>query len=287
MAPDFIGIGAQKCATTWLFSILEAHPALSLAMPKDKDKDTRFFSYYYDRGFAWYEGLFSELDEGSLKGEFSTSYFTSVDAPRRLAEYVPDIKLLVCLRHPIERAFSNHKHEVASGRIDGQYRDFKKALQKNPMYLYQSLYYIHLSRWLEYFSADNILVILVDDIESNTDKVVESVYQFLNVDSSFRPNFRNQQIHVSRAVSSSAVETSMQTVSKFLKHLGMGSLVSALRKLGVKAIIDRTNSRSESEAFPPMDEATRDQLIEYFRESNDQLERLLSRDLSFWNEYET
>ena len=287
MTPDFIGIGAQKCATTWVYSILNAHPALALAMPEGGDKDTRFFSYYYDRGFAWYEDQFNKLGENTVKGEFSTSYFTSREAPQRIAEYAPDIKLLVCLRNPIERAFSNHKHEVSLGRIKGEYRNFEKALQKNPMYLHQSLYHIHLSRWLEHFPPENILVVLVDDIEQKADRVVESIYRFLGVDPSFQPKFRHQQVHQSRVVSSSFLEISVTLLSSLIKRLGLGSIIGILRNMGIKSAIDKANSRTGSETFPPMEPATRDYLIEYFRDANDTLGKILERDLSFWNTYET
>jgi hypothetical protein len=51
MKPTFIGLGAQKCTTAWLYNILEDHPQITLAAPQDGDKDAKFFSYLYDRGF--------------------------------------------------------------------------------------------------------------------------------------------------------------------------------------------------------------------------------------------
>lgn len=131
MRPYFIGIGVQKCATAWLYNVLAEHPQISMASPQDGDKDTRFFSYFYDRGFEWYERHFAK-HENKISGEYSTSYFYSLEAPERIFRYSPDIKLIVSFRHPVERAFSNHKHEIKLGRISGENLIFENALKNNP-----------------------------------------------------------------------------------------------------------------------------------------------------------
>src|SRR5690606_3039954 len=102
---DFLGLGVQKAATTWLFRMLAAHPDIFMA--RAQDKDLRFFSAYYDRGLVWYERHFAAAGPRRC-GEFSTSYFYSKDAPERVFRYHPGIRLLLSLRDPVERLISHH-----------------------------------------------------------------------------------------------------------------------------------------------------------------------------------
>ena len=80
MKPNFIGIGAQKCATTWVYRVLEDHPAALLSDPKE----LHFFSSNFDRGYQWYERHFPETSSAKAVGECSTgknaSHFFSCSA---------------------------------------------------------------------------------------------------------------------------------------------------------------------------------------------------------------
>ena len=77
--PTFIGIGAQKCASTWIYDILKDHPDVALSELKEVD----FFSYKYDHGLQWYENNFSEAGTQSVIGEISPSYFHEPAVPAR------------------------------------------------------------------------------------------------------------------------------------------------------------------------------------------------------------
>ena len=127
---SFIGIGAQKCGTTWIHRNLALHPQLSVA--HGQDKDTRFFSCFYDRGYEWYEACFDTATADVHTGEVSTSYFHTADAPQRIKAYNPDAKLFVCLRNPVERVLSNHRHEARVGHISGANLALEAALENNP-----------------------------------------------------------------------------------------------------------------------------------------------------------
>ena len=152
--PAFIGIGAQKCASTWLYNILADHPEVWLSEKKELD----FFSYYYDYGFQWYERNF-ESDESLVAGEVSPSYFHGKGVPKRVFEYDANLRLILFLRDPIERAISNHKHEVRIGHFRGSDLSFERGLKNNPSYISQGLYATHLEKWLEYFPKDWLLFV--------------------------------------------------------------------------------------------------------------------------------
>src|SRR5512145_3457050 len=82
--PTYVGIGAQKCASTWLHRMLEAHPQVCVPAVKEVD----FFSYRYDRGYQWYERRLTTGSDGTVRtarGEISPSYFCEPSVPERLA----------------------------------------------------------------------------------------------------------------------------------------------------------------------------------------------------------
>ena len=112
---DFIGIGAPKCGTTWLSAQLEAHPQIGFA----PDKEVYYFAdtimrrmagkelNCFERGEAWYHEQFPALG-GTIttRGEFCPSYLYLDEAADRIKAYRPDIKLLLCLRPPVEMIYS-------------------------------------------------------------------------------------------------------------------------------------------------------------------------------------
>ena len=102
--PGFIGIGAQRTGTSWLYACMYEHP--QVCMPQ---KEINFFSRErnWTRGYEWYEHLFAECPADAVAGEFSTSYLTDAATPARIHERYPDVKLIVSVRHPVERAYSS------------------------------------------------------------------------------------------------------------------------------------------------------------------------------------
>ncbi len=281
MKPDFIGLGVQKCATAWLYTILSKHPQISMAWPEGRDKDTKFFSCFYDRGFEWYEALFHDCS-GEVIGEYSTSYFYHVESPERIYDYSPEMKLVVSLRHPVERAFSNHKHEIRLGRVSGENTVFENGLKNNPMYLYQSLYYTHLSRWLKYFPREQLFIIIVDDLKDDSKKIVQQLYRFLNVSYENIPLIHNQRIHETHIPKNKALERLTTGIIKCFRQIGLGELLDFLKSKGLKKILDKVNTKKEQDVFPPMKKETRASLLKYFTEENEKLSALINRDLTAW-----
>lgn len=121
MRPDFLIVGGQRCGTTSLFKTLAQHPAVARPFAL---KGVHYFDMHYDKSLAWYRGHFpisvtSHLKRlgrpGPLTGESSPFYGFHPLAAERIAADLPDIKLLMLLRDPVERAYSAHSHERARG----------------------------------------------------------------------------------------------------------------------------------------------------------------------------
>lgn len=121
--PEVLIIGAQRCGTTSLYKYLAEHP---LFVPATLGtKGVHFFDTHYDRGMGWYRSHFPSslyrrrfrATHGAdmLTGEGSPYYLFHPQVPYRIAEHLPQAKLIVILRDPVERAYSQWQHELSRG----------------------------------------------------------------------------------------------------------------------------------------------------------------------------
>ena len=134
LQPDFLIVGAQRCGTTTMFKTLMQHPGVARPYLR---KGVHFFDLRFDRGLDWYRGHFPltassrlrRLGRRPLTGESSPYYLFHPLAGQRIARSLPDVKLIVLLRDPVERAYSGHSHELARGY---ETEPFERAVQLEP-----------------------------------------------------------------------------------------------------------------------------------------------------------
>lgn len=276
---DFIGIGVQKAATSWLFQCLLEHPEIKVG----KEKEVNFFNFKYHFGYHWYHRLF---EFGSWKtGEFSTLYFWDKNVPERIHLYRSDIKLILCLRNPVDRAYSQHQHEVRRGRVSGELLDFDLAIQSNPSYINQGLYASHLKNYLKHFKLEQIFICFQEEIGSNPDQVLLRLYEFLNLDTTFKPNAINTKVNVARTYKSKKVDKAYRKIKSFIHKYANDSIVSAIKKMNIHKLIERHNIKEQDPiSIPPMSESTREKLQSLFLEEIKELEKIIGRDLSAWHQ---
>ena len=131
MMPDFLLVGAQRAGTTALHRALIAHPAV---VPPLFHKGVNYFDVAYYRGPRWYRGHFpvraiaERRTAGASPQTFEASgyYMFHPCAPERISRDLPDVKLLVMVRDPVERSYSHHRREVTGGFETEQ--SFERAL---------------------------------------------------------------------------------------------------------------------------------------------------------------
>lgn len=161
--PDFAIIGAMKSGTTSLYRWLESQPEVWLPGVKEP----HFFSReaVWRRGISWYASLFADAPPGCLTGEASASYTSAAYAAiaaRRLAEVLPDAKLVFLARHPIERLRSHYRHEVQRGR---ERQPFITAVrQPGNTYIGSSRYYACLAPYFEQFSRKQVCFVRFEEL---------------------------------------------------------------------------------------------------------------------------
>lgn len=285
MKIDFIGIGAQKCASTWIHGILSDHPEVAVYPGKEID----FFSTYYDRGYQWYEKQLADVDSVKTVGEVSTSYFTDSDTPGRVFLYNPNMRIVLSLRDPIERAYSNHLHEVRHGHFTGQSIEFENGLINNPMYLIQSRYAQHLARWLAVFPRNQILVIFQEDIRDTPCIQARNLYRFLGVDENHQSWFLEKKVNESRAIKNTGVDSFLKRLRKLGQFVGGDKVVQAMRKNNLVRRLRRSHNQIDlRQVIPPIRGDTRirlqDMLADDIREVAHQLE-LESLPWPSWQRY--
>lgn len=192
--PGFLIIGAQKCGTSWLHHQLSRQAGIYMSQPKELE----FFSYephLKDPGIAWYQDQFAQAGD-RLCGEASASYFwTWNDSPwcnmppgfqHHIPEVVraelgPSLRLVLCLRNPVDRAISAWAHYLAHGELDPAL-PFREACNYGGI-VDMGFYARHLQRWLQAYPGQQILVVhMEEDIAARPHRTLQRVMKFLDVE---------------------------------------------------------------------------------------------------------
>ncbi len=194
--PHFIVIGAAKAATTWIQAQLQANPRVF--MP---DPEPHFFSREYERGEDYYRSWFEAAPATSpCVGEKSADYLSDPKVPERIAAMIPDVKLVVQLRDPVERAYSDYKMYYRRGLVSKSVEDYLSTpYNKYPRFLMDGLYGRHLSRWLEHFASTQILAFPFEDVLDDPQAVVEKVSRHIGVEPVFDAGLASKTANDSKA----------------------------------------------------------------------------------------
>lgn len=279
MKPTFIGLGAQKCASTWVHHVLNDHPDAQVSSPKELD----YFSYYYGRGYYWYEQFFDEMSSKKKAiGENSPSYLPHPLAPERAALYNPDFKIIVALRDPIERAYSNHLHMVMLGYLKGPDMSFEYGLKNNHMYIEQSRYGKHLRNWMNHFPKEAFHVVLQEEVKDHGAEEARKLYKHLSIDETFTSAASTGRFNESRTQSSSAIRNKLRAYARTAKKMGMGSLIQQVNALEFVKNMKRSGTKDLREIVPPMKDETRARLTELLLPEVEELQKILGRDKLPW-----
>ena len=183
--PSVFIIGAQKAGTTFLAARLDAHPAFSLAQPKEPDYFTRHFA----RGADWYRTCFPILEgDGPLAilVDASTSYTmygpevgpAGTDPARRLQAANPAARVIYMVRHPVARAYSAYLH---ARRYGGESRPFDACLQPESGYVMGSRYAFQLDHYRRVFPADQISLVIAEALWTQPESVLNDILRVLGI----------------------------------------------------------------------------------------------------------
>ena len=194
---DFLVVGAQKCATSWLFLCLQDHPGVHTPSGK-REREYVGGAEYREKGPAWWFARFDGASPEQSVGDVSVDYLVDPDAARTVLEIAgPDLKVVASLRDPVARALSAqgwyHRRDIISeGDPEAALRqavDDDRAGLDTPHaeMLRRSRYAEDLGRWVEAFGPENVLVSLYEDVAADPQAVLRRIYGFVGADPDFVP----------------------------------------------------------------------------------------------------
>lgn len=213
MMPDFMIIGTQKGGTTSLYRYLIQHPSIAPIWIKEP----HFFDIYFYKGVPWYRSHFPTIVEqyytrriqkhDLITGEASPYYLFHPNAAKRVAKTLPQVKLIVLLRNPVNRAYSQYNHqrhqkgveplsfedalECEEQRLNGEeakiLRDDKYSSfnHRHYSYLSRSKYIEQLPSWMDLFPKEQFLILKSEDLYSNTRETLKQTLDFLGLPSNY------------------------------------------------------------------------------------------------------
>lgn len=208
--PQFLVIGAQKSGTTWLWQVLRSHPELRLPA----QKEVHFFDrMIFKETIQWYVDVVSGGDENRLVvGEVTPSYsILKRQSIQLIRDLMPDLRVILLLRRPEERAWSQARMEVSGynkrelTKLDILRCIWHTGVLRNRR---RSDYRRILENWLSVFPRQQLFVGFYDEIEQSPDALLERICKFIGVDAkactgrseSAERVWRSPQMEMPRAV---------------------------------------------------------------------------------------
>jgi hypothetical protein len=236
--PDFLIIGAMKAGTASLYSVLTDHPEINLSLVREPS----FFTLEdenntgnWDLGMHWYRNLFRSAP--GFMGEASTAYtkFPRIlGVPGRIHQTNPDVRLIYLVRNPIDRAISHYLHKVLSGH---ESKPIQAALATSGnQYLVTSMYYMQIQQYREWFSKEQILVVVCEELWRKPRKSLDQICTFLKIDpAALSPSqMIKRNVTVDKALRRLSQEPANQAQEQLKEALVSGSIArdASARSIG-------------------------------------------------------
>lgn len=247
--------------------------------PGPQGDDARWLSLYYMKLYATADGF-------AAIGDASPYYLQSEQAAHNIRKHVPDAKIVAILRQPADRAYSEYTARYARGTEPA--RTFEDAIADEPKRLRENWdirfrnvangeYARQLKVYYDLFPNEQIKVYLYEDWNSNPQKLLVDLFQFLGVDHTFHPTIRRENVTVTThwpfmhnaAKSPTALERRLKFAPWGLRRAARALLVAADSRFNVMKPI-------------PITPDTRAKLTEHYRDDITELQGLIGRDLSHW-----
>jgi len=287
MLPNFIIVGAPKAGTTSLYHYLSEHPEVFMSEPKE----VNYFSkieieqqglYYQDfkaKDLKSYEAIFNSVSNEIAIGEGSVSYLFYPETPKKIKATIPDVKIIILLRDPIERAHSHYLMDFRMGLVNLSFEeivyktsDHKKIDLFYQQYIELGLYYKQIKRYIDTFGNAQIKIFLQEDLKNNTEKVIFDLYSFLDIDNSIIIDTNQQH----NAFSMPKNKVIHQLYSSYI----IRSLIKTIFTEKIKEKIK--NIFFERKKKPKLNYKTKEYLQKIYFEDIKKLESLINQDLSQW-----
>ena len=273
---QYIGIGSGKCGSTWIHELIVKHPEAC-----DKNlKELNYFSDLYEaHNFDWYQSQFKKCCPDSVKGEFSVTYLANPKAPIRIKKHFPEVKLIVTVRNPVKRAFSNYLHSIRKGDISKKmsFRDYIK----NENNLAPGRYCEYVKRFYDEFPKEQIHVIVLEEFLKDIPAGIKALYSHIgikNVD--FLPEGFDVPSNDAKNYRFLLLENVLVRCYRWLSWKGQTRFVKWVLDSGIAKALRRINSSRDP--LPTIDEESSKMLSDYFSPYNKKLEAIIGTQINSW-----
>ena len=291
--PNYMFIGAAKSATTTFFDILKKHE--DIFVPKFKEPHFFNIDENYFKGLDWYKKTyFTDINNESVIIDFTPTYlYHKLCAERIFNSLGPNVKFVIILRNPIDRAYSHYNHSKRDGHEVSSFENavklenerIKKFRDKNDFlselrcsYISQGLYFEMISAYLKYFDLNNFFIINFEsEVVQNLDQTLLNLSKFLKIDLS---NL-DYEIHSNKSGKPKykLLQNIITNNNLFRKILKM--IVPQKHRQIIRNKIKNFNK--EDFVYLQLSEGKRRQLFEkYFRKDIMKLENLIGKKMN-WN----
>ena len=264
MLPNFIGIGAQRAGTTWIYNCLKEHPEVFVS----EKKELHYFYLHFDKGLQWYCEHFENSEKFIAVGEITPNYMYHEIAVQRIIETIPEVKIFCVLRNPIERAIS--AFQLLHKRYEGL--TFEQVIEDETKIIDDSKYTNHLNYIERLVPEKNLKVMFYDDLKENPKQFISDLYSYLGVDNSYIPK------SVTKNYNKIIYPKLQEALYKFKLHW----LINIVKKSPLDKIIRGYKSRNNPVKNSIVTKKDLDFLKKEFDEEINELSRRYHRDLSSW-----
>ena len=289
--PNLLGIGAAKAGTTWLASLLNQHP--DIFMPPQKELNALHYDDLEER-LDEYAEYFSSAEYSRIRCDFSVRYLNSLNAPRAARRHVPEAKILMIARNPIDQIQSHYWHLRRQNFHQSQPvsppPDLFRALERFPELLLEPARYgKHLARWMAFWPKERILAIRYEDLVRETNVTLSQICDFLDI-----PRFNFVQVeNASNTRKGVQPRTGiLNTIYPLLYSGASGYVLAPLKSwLGVRRAdqvkrLLKLRQLSESlffkPGYEPLNSAQTQQLWALFRQDMQEFAGLSGLDIAQW-----
>lgn len=271
--PDCLLIGPQKAGNAWVDRYFGARD--DVGTPRSA-VETYFFDRHYHRGLDWYSSFFRSSRHKRRVIEVAPTYFHHPEAAGRILLDLGSIPLVCTLRNPARRVFSLYLHYRKYGLTR---RPFRQALDQLPEILDSSRYATHLSRWIDVFGRDKLLVLFLEDLAADEAAYVSRLCRHLDVPFIAPRESLRQPFNVATL-----------PYNAYLARFGLalGDAARAMRLYGARDMAKRVGLQKlffgspGSATLPEMSLADHEHVLSELAGEIDQVEKLLDMDLSHW-----
>jgi len=181
----FVLVGPGKTGTVWLSQCLREHSQIFVS------GENNFLTHYKDLGWDYWGKNFMRRGKKDIVGDYANNYFFFDGIPEQLAVLNPQLKIIVCVRNPVERAVSFYKHDIR-WNVLGKHMRLKFLVKEDLFYnryIHGGCYSVHIQRFIDAFGPERIYLFSSPGEGDALAQRLADLFQFIGVDNQLVPSF--------------------------------------------------------------------------------------------------